>query len=97
MTDLVKAADALVEVVVNQNWEALDAALSAYRQARESVDRVKVKPLDLSTLLKHAFLSGIVAARNTPAHEEISGPDLWLDYDPTGNAAYTRIKAVLEN
>jgi hypothetical protein len=32
--------------------------------------------------LEHAFLSGVVAARNIPQHEEICGPDLWKDYKP---------------
>ena len=57
----------------------------------------KVKPLDLSNILKHAFLSGIVAARNIPGHEEIIGPELWVDYNPEHkNPAYTRIKHCIE-
>ena len=32
--------------------------------------------------LEHAFLSGVVAARNIAQHEEISGVDLWKDYKP---------------
>lgn len=55
-----------------------------------------VKPLDLSNLLKHAFLSGILAARNIPADQLlIDGPTLWLDYDPTPNPAFTRITSAL--
>ena len=33
-------------------------------------------------MMQHAFLSGIVAARNTPGYEEISGPKLWTEYEP---------------
>lgn len=58
-------------------------------------DLVKVNPLDLSTVLKHAFLSGVVAARNTPAHEEINGPKLWTDYEPYEPGSYSRILADL--
>ena len=54
-----------------------------------------VKPLDLSNLLKLAFLSGIVAARNTQPDQQIDGLTLWLDYDPTPNPAFTRITSAL--
>jgi len=53
-----------------------------------------VKPLDLSNTLKHAFLSGIVAARNIPGYDEINGPALWLDYDPTTEPAYARLLTI---
>lgn len=58
--------------------------------------RAAIKPLDLSNLLKHAFLSGVVAARNIPGHEDCDGPKLWLEYDPEPNAAYNRILAALD-
>jgi len=54
-----------------------------------------VKPLDLSNVMKHAFLSGIVAARNIPGYDEINGPELWVAYDPQPNPAYDRIIAAL--
>jgi hypothetical protein len=54
-----------------------------------------LKPLDLSYVMKHAFLSGIVAARNIPGDQPIDGAALWLDYDPTGNQAYDRVVAAL--
>lgn len=57
---------------------------------------VKVKPLDLSYVMRHAFLSGVVAARNIPPGEECVGPTLWLDYDPRPNPAYDRILAAIE-
>lgn len=52
MTDLIKAADALADTADeyaegNATLERLDAALHTYRQARESADGVKVKPLDM--------------------------------------------------
>ena len=33
-------------------------------------------------MIRHAFLSGIVAARNTPGHEPIDGPKLFTEYEP---------------
>ena len=33
-------------------------------------------------MIRHAFLSGIVAARNVPGHEPIDGPQLFVDYEP---------------
>lgn len=57
---------------------------------------VRVKALDLSNLLKHAFLSGVVAARNIPPGNECDGPALWVDYDPETCPAYGRIKSALE-
>lgn len=52
-----------------------------------------IRPVDrdLATMLKHAFLSGVVAARNIPGHEECVGVKLWVDYDPTGEAAFDRV------
>jgi hypothetical protein len=36
----------------------------------------------IARMLKHAFLSGVVAAKNLPAHEPYNGNELWEDYDP---------------
>ena len=58
--------------------------------------QVRVKPLDIAYVQRHAFLSGVVAARNAPSHEPINGPALWLDYDPGDNPALSRILAALE-
>lgn len=56
----------------------------------------KPKPLDLANLLQHAFLSGVVAARNIPAHDECIGVELWRDYDPyMKNGAYERVTRAL--
>lgn len=56
----------------------------------------KVKPLDLSYVQKHAFLAGVVAARNVPPNNPCSGPLLWLDYDPGDNPALARILALIQ-
>lgn len=52
---------------------------------------VGVKPLDLSNLLKHAFISGRVSMGASAA----SHSDAWVEYDPTESAAYKRIIAAL--
>ena len=57
---------------------------------------VKVKPLDFSHILRHAFLAGFVAAREIPAGDECDGTVSWLDFDPTVNPAYNRILAALD-
>lgn len=56
----------------------------------------KLKPLDLSNLLKHAFLSGFVAAKNLPAHEPYNGIESWVEYDPSECSAYNRINEALK-
>ena len=54
-----------------------------------------IKPLDVSHILRHAFLSGVIAARNIPADQECIGPELWLDYNPETNPAYHRVMQAL--
>lgn len=56
---------------------------------------VKVKALDLSNVLKHAFLSGVVAAREIAGHEECDGPALWTKYEPYVPGSYARILSTL--
>ena len=56
---------------------------------------VAVKPSDLPYVQKHAFLAGVVAARNVPPSQPCSGPLLWLDYDPGDNPALSRIRSAL--
>lgn len=56
----------------------------------------ELRPLDLSNLLKHAFLSGFVAAKDLPAHESYNDIESWVEYDPTGCSAYNRIVDVLK-
>ena len=54
--------------------------------------QVTVKPLDLSNLLKHAFIAGRVSAG---ASSSFHG-HAWSEYDPSKSAAYARILAALE-
>lgn len=56
---------------------------------------MKTKPLDFSNVLKHAFLSGFVAAREIPAGEECNGLDHFLNYEPYQPGSYERIHKVL--
>jgi hypothetical protein len=81
---------------------ALDAAmmieyLNKPRATIPNSGGVGVKELDLSNLLKHAFLSGVVAARAIPPGDECDGPALWPDYDPDGCSAFARIRSALTN
>lgn len=54
-----------------------------------------VKPLDFANCLKHAFLSGVVAARNIPGHEPCDGPTLWTSYEPYTTGSYSRVTTAL--
>src|SRR5690606_10499412 len=87
-----KAAEAIENVV--GDYFAIDARVSqmirvaarevlsaAALTAAEGV-KPRVKPLDLSNLLKHAFSAGYLAA---------AGDSGWTDYDPTVCAAYARV------
>lgn len=60
-------------------------------------DMRKIRPLDLSTVIQHAFLSGVRAATETPAGEETIGPQLWTEYEPYEPGPYTRVNAVLQD
>lgn len=53
----------------------------------------KVKPLDLSAIIRDAFLSG----RGLKDGDKLSEEDqkAWMDYDPTEHRAYKRIYAAL--
>lgn len=77
MTDLIKAVDALAEVVVNQNWEALDTALAAYRQARESADGVMVE--ELADAMAQELNGGFI---DSATWYNGSQKDLWLQRSP---------------
>lgn len=78
--------------VVSVRAEDLQLVLASLPAPKEE----EVKPLDLSNVAKHAFLSGVVAARNVPGHKECIGPDLWVDYDPAGEPSYHRILSVID-
>lgn len=104
MTDLLKITDAMAVVLedeltflaladlnVTKRQEALSKLLQSYRAARESAGEVEVKPLDLSNLLYHAFMSGWSSGEHT---DKCVG-SAWADYDPTEDAAYQRIRSAL--
>ncbi|WP_127524645.1 hypothetical protein [Mesorhizobium sp. Z1-4] len=76
--------------------DAAKLAEIAYRAALSAMPSGAVKEFDLSNLLKHAFLSGVVAARSIPPGDECRGPALWVDYDPEGCPAFARIRSALE-
>lgn len=61
--------------------------------AEQQVGDLKVKPLDLSTLLRDAFLAG----RGLKDGDRLSGEDqaAWMAYDPERMAAYRRISTAL--
>lgn len=110
MTDLIPRMAAIQACQVGPSDEWSKATKSGYEQAATDCQRnilrikpaaidpaqARVKPLDVSYVQKHAFLAGVVAARNIPATHPCSGPLLWLDYDPGDNPALTRILAALE-
>lgn len=62
--------------------EMLDAAVAG---------AVKVKPLDLSKLLKHAFICGRASAGGASSFHG----EAWADYDPTESEAYSRILSAI--
>lgn len=33
-------------------------------------------------MMRHAFLSGVVAARSTPMYDDTDGLQLWTEYEP---------------
>ncbi len=101
--DMIRREDVLAEVAKMWKWsvlaaEELEEAVKQIPSVQPSPDvaaLVAVKPLDLSYVQKHAFLAGVVAARNIPPSQPCSGPLLWLDYDPGDNPALSRIRSAL--
>ena len=65
-------------------------ALRATLDASEA-RAVVVKPMDLSNMLKHAFIAGRISAG---ASSSFHG-HAWAEYDPTESAAYARILSAL--
>ena len=84
--------DGKVHNMIEAHAQMEDAAA----MLRACKGRGRVKPLYLTTILKHAFLSGVVAARNIPAGDPCDGPALWAEYEPYEPGSYTRILAALE-
>ena len=72
--------------------EWVQHALAARPAPQPAADtRVVVKPLDLSNLLKHAFIAGRISAG---AASSFHG-HAWTEYDPTESAAYARILSAI--
>jgi hypothetical protein len=76
-------------------YRAVLAASPAPPPDATAAGGVAVKALDLSNILKHAFLSGVVAAREIAGHEECDGPALWAKYEPYEPGPYDRIRSAL--
>lgn len=73
-----------------------EQAIRAYlTHAKPTGSAGGVKPLDFSTVLRHAFLSGITAARAIIPGDECDGPKLWTAYEPYEPGAYSRILSAL--
>lgn len=70
--------------------EAHIAALKAQLAARTG--GMKVKPLYLSNLLRHAFFEGVMIAGGS----QEAAAEWWPEYDPETCAAYSRILSALE-
>lgn len=78
---------------LNYTNEYVRADLAAVQPApAPALGAVKVKPLDLSNMLKHAFMCGWYASETISSSSEYN----WTEYDPTDNDAYARIMAALE-
>lgn len=61
---------------------------------RGIVDMTTLRPLDLSNILRHAFLSGFDAARSGPGVQDGDGPAYWVGYVPC-DGSYERVVAAL--
>jgi hypothetical protein len=68
------------------------AAIEALLTTPPPAVSVKVKPLDLSNLLKHAFIAGRTSAGGSASFDA----EHWVEYDPAENAAYHRILSQIE-
>ena len=78
---------------LHQLMEGGDVITSIGPVVAEQQGGGKVKPLDLSTILRDAFLAG----RGLTDGERLSEEDLaaWVRYDPERMAAYRRIACAL--
>lgn len=98
--DLIRREDALdamnsVALTYGATWEPHSVKLCKDAISAIPAVQVAAKPLDLSYVQKHAFLAGVVSARNVPPNQPCSGPLLWLDYDPGNNPALSSIRSAL--
>lgn len=96
--DLIRRKDVHAIPMLGMTVTAIDRAIAsipsvdAIPTPAPNAGVVKVKPLDLSNLLKHAFMCGWYASETISSSSEYN----WTEYDPTDNAAYARIMAALE-
>lgn len=80
------------------DWDSEQAAKSVIRTldylnlAPPRTGAVKVKPLDLSNLLRHAFFEGFMIAGGS----QEAAAEWWPEYDPETCPAYSRILSTLE-
>lgn len=89
-----KAIQLGIRCMTEDEWNAL---VSKTIDATAAERQVKIRPLDLSTVLKHAFLSGFVAARQISPADTTDGNIHWTEYEPYEPGPYTRVKAVLDD
>lgn len=77
---------------VLHSWAA--DVVSALSASPSDTGGVKAKPLDLSAILRDAFLSG----RGLKVGDKLSDEDqtAWVSYDPEKMQAYKRVSAVLD-
>jgi hypothetical protein len=78
------------QITTIRDAKSMAAVVEAYKLLNKDV-----KPLDFSNCLKHAFLSGVVAARNILEHEPCDGPTLWTNYEPYVPGSYSRVTTAL--
>lgn len=93
-TEAISAQDPLT-ILSGIEQFGLAADGSDLRDLREALSRtgaVKVKPLDLSNLLRHAFFEGVMIAGGS----QETAAELWPEYNPETCAAYSRILSALE-
>lgn len=91
LLSLLYDADLLPEQIISaRGAKSMAAVVEAYKLSNK-----EVKPLDFSNCLKHAFLSGVAAARAIPGHEPCDGPMLWTNYEPYVPGSYTRVTEAL--
>jgi len=91
LDDEIKLVPAKPDPVTLNNLTYWASQLRAALSVR--AEPVAVKPMDMSNLLRHAFLAG----RGLSSGDKLSDEDLaaWVGYDPEGTPAYERIRSAL--
>ena len=91
LISLLYDADLLPEQITTiRDAKSMATVVEAYK-----IPNKEIKPLDFSNCLKHAFLSGVVAARSIPVHEPCDGTMLWTNYEPYIPGSYARLTTAL--